>query len=134
MQHAARTLLAALILAAAGAASAFAGAPLKGVDVKLGRPPGGTPAASRTTGADGGFDFGVLAKGTYWLTIGLPKGAPASVALTVDGAAGGAIAKTISAAAAMNAKSSGHAVELTADGVHAITGTVAAAGAAAASD
>ena len=45
---------------------AFAGAPLKGIDVKLGKNPGGGCAA-RTTGADGTADFGVWPKGNYTL-------------------------------------------------------------------
>ncbi len=47
------------------------GAPLKGVDVKLGKNPGGSPAA-RTTDEKGNFDFGVLPKGSYSLTVLLP--------------------------------------------------------------
>jgi hypothetical protein len=47
---------------------AFAGAPLKGVDVKLGKNPGGGCAA-RTTGSDGTADFGVWPKGNYTLSF-----------------------------------------------------------------
>ena len=68
--------IAALALALAlslTAAVTYAGAPLKGVDVKLGKNPGGT-VASRTTDADGKFDFGVLPKGSYSLNIGKAKG------------------------------------------------------------
>src|SRR5580658_6696665 len=45
---------------------AFAGAPLKGIDVKLGKNPGGGCAA-RTTDASGTADFGVWPKGNYTL-------------------------------------------------------------------
>jgi hypothetical protein len=45
---------------------AFAGAPLKGIDVKLGKNPGGGCAA-RTTDAGGKADFGVWPKGNYTL-------------------------------------------------------------------
>lgn len=45
---------------------AIAGAPLKGIDVKLGKNPGGGCAA-RTTGADGKVDFGIWPKGSYSL-------------------------------------------------------------------
>ncbi|MDD5543968.1 MAG: carboxypeptidase-like regulatory domain-containing protein [Acidobacteriia bacterium] len=44
------------------------GAPLKGADVKLGKNPGGQ-AAARTTDSEGHFDFGVLPKGSYYLTF-----------------------------------------------------------------
>jgi hypothetical protein len=45
-----------------------AGAPLKGVDVKLGKNPGGSPAA-RTTDSDGKVNLGVLEKGSYYLVV-----------------------------------------------------------------
>lgn len=45
---------------------ALAGAPLKGIDVKLGKNPGGGCAA-RTTDANGQADFGVWPKGDYTL-------------------------------------------------------------------
>jgi hypothetical protein len=50
------------------AMSAWAGAPLKGVDVKLGKNPGGK-AAARTTNGDGKVDFGVLPAGSYYVII-----------------------------------------------------------------
>jgi hypothetical protein len=45
---------------------AIAGAPLKGIDVKLGKNPGGGCAA-RTTDTGGKVDFGVWPKGNYTL-------------------------------------------------------------------
>jgi hypothetical protein len=54
---------------------AFAGAPLKGIDVKLGKNPGGGCAA-RTTDSGGNADFGVWPKGNYTLEF-----APADSAL-----------------------------------------------------
>jgi hypothetical protein len=51
---------------------AMAGAPLKGVDVKLGKNPGGSPAARTTTDANGAFVFADLPAGSYWLTFELP--------------------------------------------------------------
>src|ERR1700678_3711159 len=53
----------------------FAGAPLKGIDVKLGKNPGGGCAA-RTTDSSGKADFGVWPKGNYTLEF-----APASSSL-----------------------------------------------------
>lgn len=57
------------------ALSAWAGAPLKGVDVKLGKNPGGKPAA-RTTNAEGKVDFGVLRAGSYYVVIDGAKNEP----------------------------------------------------------
>ena len=57
------------------ALSAWAGAPLKGVDVKLGKNPGGG-AAARTTNAEGKVDFGVLPAGSYYLVIDGAKNEP----------------------------------------------------------
>jgi hypothetical protein len=48
------------------AQTVFAGAPLKGIDVKLGKNPGGGCAA-RTTDEGGTADFGVWPKGNYTL-------------------------------------------------------------------
>jgi len=49
---------------------AYAGAPLKGVDVKLGKNPGGGAAARTiTTDANGKVTFGVLPKGSYAITL-----------------------------------------------------------------
>jgi hypothetical protein len=84
-----------------------AGAPLKGCDVKLGKPPGGSPAARTTTDSKGKFNLGVMPKGAYFLTLDLPdeSTAPSAEAsrktdpsneskaclITIDGAAGGQI-------------------------------------------
>jgi len=60
------------------------GAPLKGVDVKLGKNPGGGAAARTTTNDKGEFTFGVLPAGRYTLTLGLPGEAPKSGGATAN--------------------------------------------------
>ncbi len=78
------------------AAAAHAGAPLKGVDVKLGKSPGGG-ASARTTNADGKIDFGVLPAGSYYLMVDAPKGADVTkepdVQIEIHGAKSGTIRK-----------------------------------------
>jgi len=76
------------------------GAPLKGVDVKLGKNPGGSPAA-RTTDSKGKFDFGVMPAGSYYLVFDLPEATmkekgPSAVnvklaRISVEGSVGGPI-------------------------------------------
>lgn len=66
-----------------GAQLALAGAPLKGIDVKLGKNPGGG-CANRTTGADGKADFGVWPKGNYTLEFA-PAAAAAAPASQATG-------------------------------------------------
>jgi hypothetical protein len=56
------------------------GAPLKGVDVKLGKNPGGSPAARTSVDSDGNFTFPVVPKGEYLLTVELKKDTPNSQA------------------------------------------------------
>jgi hypothetical protein len=78
------------------AAAAHAGAPLKGVDVKLGKNPGGG-ASARTTNADGKLDLGVLPAGSYYLIISAPKGTDVArdpgAQIEIKGATGGTIKK-----------------------------------------
>jgi hypothetical protein len=70
------------------AQTVFAGAPLKGIDVKLGKNPGGGCAA-RTTDAGGKADFGVWPKGNYTLEFApaATNGTPAPTARTAPQAA-----------------------------------------------
>ncbi len=78
------------------AAVAHAGAPLKGVDVKLGKAPGGG-ASARTTNAEGKLDLGVLPAGSYYLIIIAPKGTDVTrdpeAQIEIKGATGGTIKK-----------------------------------------
>jgi len=46
-----------------------AGVPIRGIDIKLGRNPGGSVAARTTTAADGNFAVHGLAAGSYTLTL-----------------------------------------------------------------
>ena len=101
-------LLSAVIYAQKGP-EAVTGAPLKGVDVKLGRNPGGSPAARSTTDSKGKFSLGVVPAGSYILTLDFPEESkldqgPGTIStkekgpsavnvklalVTIDGAAGG---------------------------------------------
>ena len=80
----------------------FAGSPLKGIDVKLGKNPGGGWAA-RTTDAGGKADFGVWPRGNYTLTFApaaLPAGrnagpTPSKLHLVIVGAASGKIERDL---------------------------------------
>ena len=142
-------LLAALVPGTTRAGSL--GAPLKGVDVKLGKPPGGG-AAARTTDDLGNFNFGVVPKGTYVLTVALrenPRTAPPAVAarhglgpqspapqtcvIEINGAAGGTMevgwdlknGKRIGPATGSAAiLGTAGEIVLTSDGQHPLNGTV----------
>ena len=61
-----------LVTTAQKAPSSVTGAPLKGVDVKLGKNPGGSAAARTTTNAKGEFTFGIQPAGKYDLTVSPP--------------------------------------------------------------
>ena len=89
--------------------AAFAGAPLKGIDVKLGKNPGGGCAA-RTTDAAGKANFGVWPAGNYNLTFGAPPAStapsnptarsiaptgPTRMHLVISGATGGKIERDL---------------------------------------
>jgi hypothetical protein len=70
------TLLLTTIIAAQKGPNSTTGAPLKGVDVKLGKNPGGSPA-KRTTDANGHIDWGVQQAGSYYVEIVPPAKTPA---------------------------------------------------------
>jgi carboxypeptidase family protein len=56
------------------------GTPLKGVDVKLGKNPGGTACARTSTDDKGHFTLPVVPAGSYSLTIGFPEDTATSAA------------------------------------------------------
>lgn len=61
------------------------GAPLKGVDVKLGRNPGGSPAARTTTDTSGNYTFTNLPLGSYKIYVDIPNYGMDSVrVVTID--------------------------------------------------
>lgn len=110
-----------LVALALAATPVLAGAPLKGVDVKLGRNPGGMVAA-RTTGGDGSFDFGVLPKGRYVMSF---AGAGGAAVVNLKGSAEGAINKAVAIAkGSAAARQAGGTIEFTADGRHPVHGHV----------
>lgn len=49
------------------------GAPLKGVDIKLGKNPGGSPAARTTTDVNGNYSFTNIPLGNYKIYIDIPN-------------------------------------------------------------
>lgn len=49
------------------------GAPLKGVDIKLGKNPGGSPAARTTTDNNGNYTFSNIPLGSYRIYIDIPN-------------------------------------------------------------
>jgi hypothetical protein len=69
------------------------GTPIKGIDVKLGSPPGGKPVARATTDSEGNFALPIVPKGSYILTFTMPGEAEVemSVKATVRGSAAGRI-------------------------------------------
>jgi hypothetical protein len=130
------TLMAAVILSVVAIfipQASKAGAPLKGVDVKLGKNPGGSPAA-RTTNDSGSFDFGVLPKGSYYLIIAshsTDKNAPATCDVEINGAEGGTVKAEwdLKNGRVLNtgggtARSSGDRIILNSDGSHPLNGVV----------
>lgn len=86
--------------------SAFAGAPLKGIGVSLGKSPGGG-CASRVSGANGEASFGVWPKGNYTVSLSAANAAPnargakpETLHVEIRGAVGGPATHVLSAATA----------------------------------
>ena len=78
------------------AVATHAGVPIRGIDVKLGKNPGGM-ASARTTNADGKLSLGVLPAGSYYLIISAPKGTDVArdpeAQIEIKGATGGTMKK-----------------------------------------
>lgn len=68
-----------------------AGAPLKGIDVKLGKSPGGSPAARTTTDGEGNFTLPIVPAGEYILTLEIKRDAGGAQAERETAAASGAL-------------------------------------------
>ncbi|HEY1805217.1 MAG TPA: hypothetical protein VGG45_12155 [Terracidiphilus sp.] len=90
------------LMFAMAAHNAFCGAPLKGVDVKLGKNPGGGCAA-KTTDSTGEVNFGVWPKGSYTVNVDIgnlqnPK--LTNLHIEIHGAAEGTITHVLAASSA----------------------------------
>ena len=98
-----RILVAFLVLVFGLAAQgAFAGAPLKGVDVKLGKNPGGGCAAKVSDGG-GEANFGVWPKGSYTVSFDVanaPGASPKNLHIEIAGAAEGTITHVVATSTA----------------------------------
>jgi hypothetical protein len=82
--------------------NAYAGAPLKGVDVKLGKNPGGGCAA-KTTDSTGEVNFGVWPEGSYTVNIdvaSLQSAKTTNLHVEVHGAAEGTITHVLAVSSA----------------------------------
>jgi hypothetical protein len=83
-----RIVLAVVLLVAF---SASAGAPLKGVDVKLGKAPGGGASARTTTNEHGTFSFPVMPRGSYWVSFESKSASPMAEVSVTNGPASAAV-------------------------------------------
>jgi hypothetical protein len=108
------TIFAVALLVVLGVESALAGAPLKGIDVKLGKNPGGGCAA-RVSDANGETSLGVWPKGVYTLNFSAANARSAKLErlrVEIRGAAGGPITHVLPSAAADTLE----AIEFSSDG------------------
>lgn len=97
------------------------GAPLRGIDIKLGKSPGGNAAGRAITDSAGNFTFGVVPAGSYTITLSISE--PIDVA--VRGAATGAINRSFNQAADASARvSSAATIDLQSDGKTPLSGSV----------
>lgn len=90
------------VFCALAAQSAFAGAPLKGIDVKLGKNPGGG-CANKVSDNTGEVNFGVWPAGSYTVSIdtaNLQGAKPANLHVEIHGAAEGIITHVLAASSA----------------------------------
>ena len=98
------------------AAPAFAGAPLKGIDVKLGKNPGGGCAA-RTTDEGGSADFGTMPAGSYNFTFNYPElNSHSHEFFVIEGAVGGRIEREIETSSNSSERAATHTIDFELDG------------------
>jgi hypothetical protein len=90
--NARRTFTIAIIAVFCVSLSAYAGAPLKGVDVKLGKNPGGQAAKRTTSDGSGKADLGVVPAGSYLVSFEM-RGESSDADVEITGAVGGAVRK-----------------------------------------